>query len=298
MPSDSGATWLASYPKSGNTWLRLLLESYRIDAVVNINDNRIATADSTDLIARSATSVTPEILGPAGEFLVRPAGLANLFAVQKPGFMVKTHFANLQPKELPPLIPKPFTSKAIYIFRDPRDVAVSFSNWLGFSHDEICVAMASTQFIMGGVGKDGKYKAGRVYLSSWSNHVASWTSEKEFPVHVVRYEDMCEDTEKELTEIVSFLEWELDKERIARAVKNCELSRLAKQEKEGGFIEHIGQNNATQFFHKGGSRWKDELAPVHIKQIEKDHGKVMSLLGYLDDNVLDINLGEVRHGNV
>lgn len=285
MPSETGATWLASYPKSGNTWLRFLLESYRTDAVVDINDNRIATADSSDLVARSACAIQPEVLGPAGEFLVRPAGLANLFAFQKPGFMIKTHFANLQPKELPPLIPKPFTRRAVYIVRDPRDVVGSFSSWLGFRHNQMCNAMNHSEFVMGGVGEDGVYKAGRVYLSSWSNHVASWVGEKEFPVHVVRYEDMCKDTEKELAEIVSFLEWDLDKERVARAVKNSEISRLSKEEKKKGFIEHRGKDEQKSFFHKGGSRWKDELAPVYVRQIEKDHGKVMRLLGYLEDNV-------------
>lgn len=293
MPGETGATWLASYPKSGNTWLRFLLESYRIDAVVDINDNRISTADSSDLIARSACSVQPEVLGPAGEFLVRPAGLITLFAFQKPGFMVKTHFANLQPKELPPLIPKPFTYRAIYVVRDPRDVAISFSSWLGFRHNQICNAMSSPEFVMGGVGEDGEYKAGRVYLSSWSNHVASWTGEKEFPVHVVRYEDMIEDTEKELTEIIQFLGWNLDKERVARAVKNCELGRLSEDEKEEGFIEHAGKDQDIQFFNKGGSRWRDELAPVHARRIEKDHGKVMQLIGYEIEDMKNVTHLEV-----
>jgi hypothetical protein len=274
------------------------LESYRIDAVVDINDNRIAITDSSDLIARSACSVQPEELGPAGEFLVRPAGLINLFAFQNPGFMVKSHFANLQPAGLPPLIPKPLTYRAIYVVRDPRDVAISFSSWLGFRHNQICDAMSAPEFVMGGVGDDGEYKAGRVYLSTWSNHVASWTSETEFPVHVVRYEDMVEDTERELAEIVAFLEWDLDEGRVTQAVENCKLSRLAKAEKENGFKENAGkERQIQQFFNKGGSRWRDELAPIHARRIEKDHGKVMQLIGYEIGETHERRLSVVENRN-
>lgn len=279
MSAPTGATWLASYPKSGNTWLRLLLESYRTDSVVDINDNRISTGDGGKSVIRSACSLTLEDLGDAGEFLVRPAGLVNLFSFQRPGFMVKTHFANLYPEELPPFIPPSLTKKAIYMVRDPRSVAVSFSKYFRLPIHQTCEIMKSENYVYGGDGEHAK-----VYTSSWSGHVSSWIAESRYPVHLVKYEDMLVEPHRELQTILEFLEWTPNVERIDRAIKNCEVSRLMKDEKEKGFVE--SPSNGTEFFTDGGgTRWQDELGNKWARQIEKDHHKVMSLLGYLDSEV-------------
>lgn len=281
MSAPTGATWLASYPKSGNTWLRLLLESYRIDSVVDINDNRICTGDGAKSLIRSASPLSLQELGEIGEFLVRPAGLMNLFVCQQPGFMVKTHFANLYPEELPPFIPPALTKKAIYMVRDPRSVAVSFSRFFGESMQRTCEIMGSENFVYGGDGDHAK-----VYTSSWSGHVASWIAETRYPVHLVKYEDMLVEPHRELQAILEFLEWTPNVERIDRAIKNCEISRLAKTENEKGFVESPNRDDNVKFFENGGgTRWQDELGERWVRQIEKDHCKVMTSLGYLEDNV-------------
>jgi hypothetical protein len=102
-------------------------------------------------------------------------------------------------------------------------------------------------------------------ISSWSNHVASWTGEQGFPVHIVRYEDMLENPVKELTEVLEFLDQEVDEDRVQRATEVTEMSRL---------------QNSECFFRQGGTRWKDDLGQTYIKRIESDHGKIMELLGY------------------
>lgn len=279
MSAPTGATWLASYPKSGNTWLRLLLESYRTDSVVDINDNRISTGDGGKSVIRSACSLSLEDLGDAGEFLVRPAGLVNLFSFQRPGFMVKTHFANLYPEELPPFIPPSLTKKAIYVVRDPRSVAMSFSKYFGLSIQKTVEIMKSENYVYGGDGEHAK-----VYTSSWSGHVSSWIAESRYPVHLVKYEDMLLEPHRELQTILEFLEWTPNVERIDRAIKNCDISRLMKDEKEKGFVENPSASGA-EFFNGGGTRWRDELGNKWARQIENDHRKVMTLLDYLEDNV-------------
>jgi len=273
-PEHSGlAIWLASYPKSGNTWLRLLLEAYRCNGALDINDVRICSSDGAATIIQGVSPMPLEKLNFRAEALLRPAALMNLFCRLNAPLMVKTHWANLQPPGLPPFIPREFTERAVYVVRDPRSVLPSVATFWGFPIDKSVEAMNSKEFLIG-----GNKMFSKTMLSSWSNHVASWVGEKKFPVHVVKYEDMVEDAEKELTEILEFLKYEVDEVRVRRAVRATKISRLQKAEAEHGFKENSGRSD--KFFGDGGTRWKDELGPKWIKRIEKDHGEVMRSLEY------------------
>ena len=144
---------------------------------------------------------------------------------------MKTHFANIQPDGgLPHNIPKEFTEKAIYIVRDPRSVVLSISRFFQFPIETAVEVMTRKDFTIG----DGKEYASCL-VSSWTNHVASWVSEKNFPVHIVKYEDMMDDAGKELTEVLQFLEQEVDPELVTVAIKTSEIANLKKEEADNGF---------------------------------------------------------------
>ena len=276
MPDDKHtgrAVWLASYPKSGNTWLCLLLEAYRCNGALDINDVRVCISDGAATVTQGVSPMPLDRLNLRYEALLRPAALMNLFCRHNTPFWCKTHWANLQLDGLPPFIPKEFTEKAIYVLRDPRSVLTSVASFWSFPFDKACDAMASKEFVIG-----GNKVLSRCMISSWSNHVASWTGEQGFPVHIVRYEDMLENPVKELTEVLEFLDQEVDEDRVQRATEVTEMSRLQKLEKEEGFREHSGYSEC--FFRQGGTRWKDDLGQTYIKRIESDHGKIMELLGY------------------
>jgi aryl sulfotransferase len=268
-------TWLSSYPKSGNTWLRLLLEAYRCNGALDINDIRICTSDGGAPIMQGVSPISLDQLGFRGEALLRPAALLNLFCRLTNPVLVKTHWANVQPPGLPSFIPKEFTEKAVYVVRDPRSVLPSFASFFQFPIDKAIIAMNEKDFVIGGHGIWA-----RSMISSWSNHAASWIGEKDFPVHIIRYEDMATDAAKELTEVLEFLGYEVDEDRVARAVEATRISKLQEAEKEKGFREHRG--NSTSFFgNGGGSRWQEELGPKWIKQIEEDHSEMMKTLEYI-----------------
>jgi len=270
----NGAIWLASYPKSGNTWLRCLLDAYQSNGYLDINNIRTATSDGGATIMQGVSPMPLGQLGLHGELLLRPAALLNLFCRMRRPFYIKTHFANLTLPNMPPCIPRAFTDRAVYVLRDPRSVVMSFSKFFGFPVQAAVEAMNNKDLTIGNTPDFS-----RTLLSSWSNHVASWTAEKEFPVHAVKYEDMVEDTAKELTEIIEFLGWEVDASRVARAVRAAESSKLQAAEKENGFNENPHKDRG-EFFNGGGTRWKDELGPKWAKQIEGDHRAVMEPLGY------------------
>ena len=269
-----GAVWIASYPKSGNTWIRCLLEAYRRGGKLDINDMRITSADGGATIVQGVSPIPLGQLGFRGEMMVRPCALLNLFSRLSKPIWCKTHFANIQPDGLPRCIPPDFTERAVYVVRDPRSAFLSFSRFFNFPLDKAVEAMANKDFTIGGTETHA-----RTLISSWSNHVASWTGEKEFPVHVVRYEDLQKDAGKELTDVLEFLGMEVDKKLVKLAVSASEISNLKESEEEDGFRENSKQERGV--FFKGDTSYQDELGPKFIRQIEEDHGDVMKLLGYL-----------------
>ena len=274
MEKDGGAIWLASYPRSGNTWLRCLLEAYRRNGKLDLNDIRISTGDGGATLIRAVSPIPIADLGQEMQLMLRPAMLLNLFCRLSPPLLVKTHFANIQPPGLPPLIPKQLTQKAVYIVRDPRSVVLSLARFYQFSIDKAVETMSCKNFSIG----DNVHSASCL-VSSWTNHVAGWVSQKDFPVHVVSYEDMMEDPGKELTEVLEFLDEDVDPEMVKVAVEATKMAQLKAAEKNTGFRENSG--NGGKFFGDGGTRWQDELGQKWIDQIEEDHGKVMRTLDYL-----------------
>lgn len=268
-----GAIWLASYPKSGNTWLRLLLEAYRRNGLIDINDVRIGQSDGGATIMQGVSPMALGQLDWQSEMLLRPAALLNMFCRLNPPVLVKTHFANIQPDGLPPSIPPQFTDKAVYVVRDPRDVVLSFMRFFSFPLEKTLEAMNSIEFRIG-----GNERFATTLVSSWSNHVRSWAGEKTFPVHVVKYEDLLDDPGKELKEVLEFLELDVDDELIGKAVEATRLETLKKKEGDNGFRENPTKES---FFGNGGSRWKTELGAKWVERIEKDHGDVMRLMEYL-----------------
>jgi hypothetical protein len=274
---SEGAIWLASYPKSGNTWLRCLLEAYRRNGLLDINDIRVSTADGGGILIDSVSPISRTDLGYQGEMLLRPAALMHLLARASDNKqLIKTHYANIQPPELPPAIPKQITKKAIYVVRDPRSVVLSISRFFKMPIDVAVEAMRNPGWTIG--DSVGIYAL--CLVGSWSSHVGSWAGEKEFPVHVVRYEDMLEDPGKELRDVLNFLGEEVDEALVQKAVEVTQISHLRKQEEANGFKEHNKTSELNPFFGSGGTRWTEELGSKWVEAIEADHEKVMAALGY------------------
>lgn len=251
----------------------MLLEAYRRNGLVDINDIRISTSDSNVTLMSGVSPLPLKDLGFRGEALLRPAALLHLFCRLSAPVLIKTHWANIQPPGLPPFIPKEFTNRAVYLVRDPRSVLESMSRYFNLSLTKALVAMGSKEFTIGG---DDNFC--RAMVSSWSNNVASWTGETEFPVHVIKYEDLCDDTEKEFRELLEFLEIEVDAERVKEAVKACRLSRIHGQEKDGGFRENAGGH--CDFFGEGGVRWREQLGRKWITAVEDQNAEMMQAMGY------------------
>jgi hypothetical protein len=264
--------WLASYPKSGNTWVRFLLAAYFEDGHLDINCVPWGAGDNRKYVYQTVSPLPLDKLTNDDVINLRPAALMHLISsvAQKP-LMVKTHHFYGQINDIH-LFPNVLSKRAFYIVRDPRAVVCSFANHMKFTIDHTIDKMNQETFII--KEDDSLFHA----LSTWSLHVEGWLNDKSFPVHLVRYEKLLETPNEVLSNILEKIGFkDISPERIDRAVKATQFSELAKQEEQKGFEE---APEGITFFRKAREDWQSILTEAQINRIESDHGKMMEKLGY------------------
>ncbi|MCX7092225.1 MAG: sulfotransferase domain-containing protein [Methylobacter sp.] len=277
----SGIYWLASYPKSGNTWFRVFLQNLLEDGDRPVDINKLATGrlashrgwlddvlgfDSADLDADEVERLRPEVYrwsSRDGEITYH-----------------KIHDAYIFTADDEPLVSREATRGALYILRNPLDVLSSFANHIGSSLDKAIACMEDQQHVLCESRKQLPDQV-RQKLLSWSGHVLSWVDEPTLSCHVLRYEDMLVDPVAAFTGAVRFLGLPDDPVRIEKAIRFSDFEELAGQETEKSFCEQSPR--AERFFRHGKSGiWRDRLSPEQIARIIADHGEVMRRFGYLD----------------
>lgn len=261
------AVWLASYMRSGNTWLRCLFEAYFCGRV-DIRRLRVVKEDFHERRYQAVCNHPVDKLEDGLFVAYRPAMLANML---RSGYqLIKTHHANVAMDF--PLIPASLTDRAIYIIRDPRDVALSWANHYDCSVDEAIGRMANPHY-------QTYLQAApsiRNFVSSWSVHVRTWVDQDVFPVHVVRYEDMANpDT------FAGVLEWlGQPGDSAAECLQIARFDGLQQQEKAKGFDD----SKPNAFFNRGiAGLWKQDpmaLTREQVDRIQSVHGEVMQQHGY------------------
>ena len=260
-----GIIWLASYPKSGNTWLRVFLANWmsNIDEPVRISDLHKFALSFQDNSPALWQHVTGSALPDSATQLSRRAEVQRALPdyAAKLGtngrvIFCKTHSmrALIGGYET---IASDVTLGALNIVRDPRSIAPSLARFNGISLEETVELMSDTGSRLGGRKVDQ-------YVSSWSWHVKSW-------LHAgltLRYEDLPDAFER----VLPYLNLPTD-ERLAKAIKFSSIAEMKKQEARDGFPE--ARNG--KFF--GGTTLH---LPAQLRaRIEHDHGEMMSKLGYL-----------------
>lgn len=278
--------WLASYPKSGNTWMRMLLANYfaETDAPHDINTRGVTNSiASSRWLFDSNLGVQSSDLRAEENDCIRPFLYHRLVAHDPAPFWMKVHDAQRRLPDGRWLFPPEASAAVIYLIRDPRDVAVSYAFHNGHGDMERAVAqLADPAHTIGRPWHDQLPQ----YLGSWSVHVASWVDQGEIPVCVVRYEDMLADTPRELARVIAAVRPDvpLSPERLARAVDHARFDRLAAAETESGFREKPPK--AERFFRKGeAGDWRNHLTPAQAGRIVADHLVTMRRFGYAGETI-------------
>jgi sulfotransferase family protein len=269
--------WLASYPRSGNTWLRAFLHNYLRNSAEPYDINRLQDLTTIDsdarwyrmFDARPCSSLSKEEVA-----VLRPKVHEAITQSRPDTVFVKTHNASVIDRGTPMVSPQ-FTAGAIYVVRDPLDVAVSYSVHFGVTLDEAVAAMNRT------ANQSKSNEANFVYElhGSWSENVESWTGREQKGVHVVRYEDLQSVPEQAFGGIVRFLGLPGGHDRLQRAIRNCAFAVLETQEQQGGFRER--SRKSDKFFRSGRSgEGTRRLTPDQIAALRRSHEGQMRRFGY------------------
>ena len=271
--------WLASYPKSGNTWVRALLSSY-----LNQDNNSTNLFEKMKMIGSFPKKNDFKDIVSEEELKKNHMELFKSFIPAQEKInknnklhIIKTHNFNGAVNGFN------FTNKnnsngSIYIVRDPRSVAVSYAYHANISFEKsVKLLMDETRIAL----NDQYYPEARM---SWKIHLRSWINCPRKKI-IIKYEDLNEDIEKNFKNILNFInsfiknKIIIDQSKIEKTIDICSFKNLSNLEKKVGFSEK-GEN--INFFRQGAiSEWEKALPKNLIKKIENNFSVEMKNLGYL-----------------
>ena len=274
-------SWIASYPKSGNTFIRSFLASYLFsdtgkfdfDLLYNILQFPSLKFSKTDLFSKKDA---------AQNWIYNQ----NFFFNNKDTFL-KTHNTLIEFEGYKFTSPKQ-TKGAIYIVRDPRNVVLSMSHHYSLTYEESFEKMINNEASLLEKTFNNDH-SNFTFLGSWSNHYKSWRDNNEFKVLFLKYEDFEENAEKEFKKILSFI-YELKNEKLiindekfSNALKSTNFTNLKNKENIYGFEESIYSDKGKKlnFFNFGfQNKWQKKLPNDIVKKINLSLKNEIIELGY------------------
>jgi hypothetical protein len=275
--------WLASYPKSGNTWFRVFLTNLFAarETPVSINELHSTPIASSRLIFDDHAGVSSSDLSQEEIDELRPEVYRRIAGEAAVPVFHKVHDAwGLTPSGKP-MFPADVTRAVLYFIRNPLDVTVSFAFHGNKQPGEMVEKINDP---------DNAFcnKPRRLYnqllqpLSDWSGHVSSWVDVSGLPVHVVRYEDMLADTLVTFRDALRFAGIERSDAEIRSAIAASDYRVLVEMEQREGFMEKpLGMKS---FFREGRSgSWREHLDETSVNKLVKKHRVMMERFGYLEE---------------
>ena len=283
--------WLASYPKSGNTWLRFLIMSLILKDKEEINLDQLSGIkqfpSSHQYNKLNINKINYSNLNDISNYWIETQKIINSDKSIK---FFKTHNA------LCKINNNIFTDLkntlgVIYIVRDPRNVISSINN----HHHHIDLEF-SKNFIFDekkGIMKKSKVDINNDYalpqiIGSWKTHYNSWKNMKKNYL-LIKYENLIINPKKEFKKVTDYLEelmgLNFSEKLIDKAIKLSSFDRLQSLEEKKGFSESVVDPNSgirKKFFNLGPkNNWREKLDKKISNEIEKKFENEMIELGYL-----------------
>jgi len=277
----TGLSLLCSYLKSGNTWLRIVLDCV-LNERAEIQLNKLYTipiishrSDFDDVMGVDSSDLTTaEIMQSHAEFCRQLAAGNHATKIRK----VHHCFSSPSPDVEPP-IPIDVLNKVVYIVRDPRDIAVSLAHHFNQSVERTIAMMGDSSTTLEAVQTSYRLQLPQ-HLSSWSRHVESWLDNRDINLHLIRYEDMVAAPLDTFHAVIQFLNLQCERTRLEQILNICRFDALQKQEENDGFRER--PKNSAVFFRRGiAGGWRHTLTAQQAQTIVGEHGAVMRRLRYL-----------------
>ena len=259
--------WIASYPKSGNTWLRALISAYYYskDGVFNQNILKNIGQFPEKKYLTDFDHNQREV-GDTARFWIKAQEKIN---EDKKLRFFKTHnifgavnnckFSNKQN-----------SAGCIYIVRDPRNVITSIKNHYELDDDEALKWMTNSKNFTYDVERVEQYGYSDFqFISSWSINYKSWRVQKEIPIKIIRYEDLLKETYVVFKNVIEFInktlhiKEKINKDKLKNSVGSTFFDKLKNDEKNNGFFEAVPSKinkEKIPFFNLGPDNdWKKIL---------------------------------------
>jgi hypothetical protein len=275
--------WIASYPKSGNTYIRSFLASYYF-----------SKKGKFDFSLLMNILQFPSIRFSQKDFLSFNDAAQNWVSNQNFFFdkgkiiFLKTHnslnkFNNIE------FTTNNETAGAIYVVRDPRNVITSMCHHYSFSLDYALEKMLNEEASLSEKASNGDC-SNFTYLGSWSDHYKSWKNNKQFKVLFVKYEDLKDHKEESFKKIINFIEElkgnkneKLNEIKFQNSISSTKFINLKNKETNEGFNESYISKNGKKinFFNLGfKNKWQNLLPQNMLDKINKQLDEEIRELGY------------------
>jgi len=283
MNNNNGIVWIASYPKSGNTWIRSIITSMLYTKDGKFNFELIKKIDQFETLHNFKFLKQIKIdhfeqlnkMNIVSQYWLEAQ--KKIIDKNKTLFF-KTHSANYDYDNLV-FANNETTKGCIYIIRDPRDIVISYSKFLGISVDEMLKIITLRENKI----YDPSKKIG-VFLTRWDYHVASWVRIKK-PKLILKYEDMLLNPRQLIIQIAKYLtenlniKFNIDEDKINNIVRTTSFRKLKDDEEKSGFFE---SSKNSVFFRSGKkNQWQDILTKKQLLFIEGNFKQYMTIYKYI-----------------
>lgn len=274
--------WIASYPKSGNTWFRAFIANLltAADAPVHIN-SLAATNGNARRLFDAWSGIDSVNLLPEEADRLRPEVYKMISASLQDVRFLKVHDAYQYLPDGRAFFPPEATRCTIYIVRNPLDIVPSYAHFLAQDFDRIILWMNEAECFFNRERSDVSNKLSQ-RMSSWRDNVLSWLDAPAcMKVHLMRYEDMLNNPVETFGKAAIAMGMDRSEEEIRRAIAFSSFERLKEMELKEGFMEKPPQAGA--FFRQGKSgSWRESLSHDQVSAVVENNKSVMQRLGYLD----------------
>ena len=282
--------WLASYPKSGNTFVRSLLSAYFFSKDGNFSFDLIKNIKqfpNITLFEKLGIDIKNDL-----EVIKNYIHVQKTFCKKNSVQFLKTHSYLFNIKNKYPFTDLNNSLGVIYVVRDPRNVVTSFAKFSNYSLEESFDAMVNEISFGGNLEAEKRHgERTKVWTGTWAQNYHSWKSfNYQNRYLLIKYEDLIDNTEREFTKILEFIyslnksSFSVDENKLKNVLKTTSFSNMQYLEKKSGFNESKldKEGKKIPFFNLGPDNdWK-KLLDVKLKEkIEKIFEKEMKELNYL-----------------
>ena len=274
--------WIASYPKSGNTYLRSFISSYYFSKKGKFNFELLMNVLQFPSVKFAKKNLNSELEASYNWIYNQ-----NQFFSGENIHFIKTHNSLNQYKG------NSFTTNnlslgAIYIVRDPRNLITSMTHHYSLSYEQAYKKLIDENASLLEKSREGDY-SNFSFLGSWSSHFRSWKNSKDFKTLFIKYEDLENnkyDTFKKIVQFINDLKKDkssLNEKKFVNSINSTNFSNLRNKEEIEGFEESVNSKSGEKkrFFNLGfNNRWQKILPKNILTKLNNNLQSDLNDLGY------------------